>query len=153
MPVTIAAPHPYNQTTIVLRDPEWNDTVNLKDEVLIKRAINGTMYSYVKRQKTRRRLTMQFTLDSWKVLEVEAFFRCYYAARLKVIDHESNEWVGYAVNNPFEWITDGKAGKRKHGKVKIAKHWEALPNINGGEEMASFTLELEVVPLNQEQDL
>ncbi len=143
MPVTFSAPHPYNQTTIILRNPEWNDSVNVKDEVAVKRSINGTMYTYVKRQKTRRRLTMQFTLDSWKLLEAEEFFRTYYAARMKIIDHLGNFWVGYAVNNPFEWTLDSKAKKTS----------VQFTGIRGGQELGSFAIELEVVPLGQEQDL
>lgn len=145
MPVAFSAPHPWNTTTIILRNPEWNDTVNVKDEVAVKRSINGTMYTYVKRQKTRRRLTMQFTLDSWKLLEAEEFFRAYYAARMKIVDHLGNFWVGYAVNNPFEWTLDGKAVKSNLGP--------SLSGLNGGNELGSFNIELEVVPLGQEQDL
>lgn len=153
MSVTISGPHPFNIVTIILRDPEWNDTENIKDEIAVKRANTGVMYTYIKRQKTRRRLTMQFSLDSWKVMEVEEFFRCYYAAVLKLTDHLGQVWVGYAINNPFEWTTDGKSRKRKHGMIRRSNHWEALPDLKGGEEVASFTLEMEVVPLGQEQDL
>jgi hypothetical protein len=145
MSVTFTAPYPYNQTTTIVRNPSWNDTVNIKDEMEVKRAMDGTLYTYVKKQATRRRLLLQFVLDSWKAMELESFFKSYYAARIYVKDHLGNEWIGYAVNSPFEFVTDGTGGKRGHRT--------GLPTNLGGEELVSVTIELEVVPLGHEGDL
>lgn len=135
MSVQFTAPYPLNQTTTFVRDPEWNDSDNLKSQLDVKHALDGTLYTYVKKQNHRRRLMMAFTLTFHKALELQAFFRAYYASKIYIKDHLNREWIGYAVNNPFEFVTDNKGGP------------------GGGGELTSFQLEFEAVPLGYEDYL
>jgi hypothetical protein len=135
MSIQLSAPHPYRQTTTILPNPDWDDSVGLKDNITIKRAVDGTMYTYVKRQVTRRKLLMSFTITLHKAIELQAFLRTYYASRIYVKDFLNKEWVGYAVGNPFEFETTERAAP------------------GGGAELVKVQLELEVVPLGHEGDL
>jgi hypothetical protein len=44
---TFEAPYPAIQTTSLLPNPQWSDQEGLLDEVLWKRAMDGTLYTYV----------------------------------------------------------------------------------------------------------
>lgn len=134
MSVELSAPYPWKQTTTILPNPQWDDSVNLMDEVNVKRSSDGTMYTYVKRSKSRRRLVMAFYLTLHKGLELQAFLNAYYSSPIYLKDHLSAEWVGYAVGNPFEFDTTERGA-------------------GSGKEMMTIQLELEAVPLGQEQDL
>jgi hypothetical protein len=135
MSVQLSAPHPQNQTTTILPNPVWDDSVNLKDSLSIKRASDGTMFTYVKSAASRRRLVMSFDLTLYKGMELQAFLRTYYASRLYIQDHLGSQWVGYAVGNPFEFETSERGSS------------------GGGGESMNVQLELEVVPLGSEGDL
>lgn len=105
---TLQAPHPGLQTTTVMPSPEFGDSENLVAEVSAKRAMDGTLYTYVKR-KGRRRLQWTFGLSRNKGLEVRAFIQSYFASKIMVTDHNGRKWVGYFVNNPFEFDTDRRS--------------------------------------------
>jgi hypothetical protein len=105
---TMQAPYPALQTTSFFPNPEFGDSESLGVNVTIERAMDGTVYSYVKR-KGRRILQWTFTLTRNKALELRAFFLSYYASRVKITDHQGREWVGYFTSNPFEFSTDAKA--------------------------------------------
>ncbi len=135
MSVQFTAPYPQNQTTTFVRNPEWNDSENLKDQIDVKHALDGTLYTYIKKQAHRRRLMFSFILTFHKALELQGFFRAYYASKIYIKDHLEKEWVGYATNNPFEFTTDGRG------------------TPGGGGELVNFQLEFEAVPLGYEDYL
>jgi hypothetical protein len=105
---TLQAPYPGLQTTTVVPNPDFGDGENLAVEVNVRRALDGTMFTYVKR-KGRRRLQWTFSLTRNKGLEVRAFLQSYYASRILVTDHNGRKWVGHFVNNPFEFETDRRS--------------------------------------------
>jgi hypothetical protein len=135
MSIQLTAPFPLNQTTTIIPNPVWNDSYNLKDEIETKYAVDGILYTYVKRQGHRRRLLMQCRMTLYKSLELQAFFRSYYSSKIYVKDWLNQEWVGYAVNSPYEFVTDERGGP------------------GGGAEYVSVSLEFEVVPLGYEGEL
>lgn len=102
------APYPTVQTTSVLPNPRLGDTENLRVAVSMKRTMDGTRYTYVKR-KGGRRLQWTFKLTRNKGLEVRAFIQSYFASKVKVIDHNDRVWIGHFINNPFEFDTPSRA--------------------------------------------
>ena len=105
---TLQAPHPGLQTSVVLPNPEWGDSENLVAEVNKKHAMDGTLFTYVKR-KGRRKLSWTFGLSRNKGLELRAFLQSYFASKVQVTDHNERVWIGHFVNNPFEFETDRRA--------------------------------------------
>ena len=102
------APHPTIQTTSVLPNPRLGDSENLRVVVSMKRAMDGTRYTYVKR-KGGRKLQWTFKFTRNKGLEVRAFIQSYFASKIKVIDHNDRVWIGHFINNPFELSTESRA--------------------------------------------
>jgi len=91
------------QTTTVLPNPEWSDSEQLTGEVVIKRSVNGGVYTYVKSKNDRRRLLFRFRLTRSKSLELKAFIQSYFTSIVRLVDHEQQKWVGNILNNPFEF--------------------------------------------------
>jgi len=105
---TFQAPYPGLQTTTVTPNPEFGDGENLAVEVAIKRAMDGTLYTYVKR-KGRRKLQWTFGLSRNKGLELRAFIQSYFASKILVTDHNGRKWIGNFMNNPFEFEIDRRS--------------------------------------------
>jgi len=105
---TLQAPYPGLQTTSVVPNPDFGDGENLVVEVSMKRAMDSTLFTYVKR-KGRRRLQWTFSLTRNKGLEVRAFLQSYFADKILVTDHNGRKWVGNFVNNSFEFETDRRS--------------------------------------------
>ena len=124
--LTIQAPWPTIQTTIVLPNPQFSDAENLTDNVSNRRMMDGTQFTYVK-TKTQRKLQWRFRLSRHKALELEAFLHAYFASQVRVTDHNDTIWVGNFIDNPFELATPDYA-----------------PQMPGGE-MESVTLDFEGV--------
>lgn len=97
------------QTTTLLPNPDFSDSENLTAEVETKRAMNGTLYTYVKTKGDRRRLQWSFTLTRNKALEVRAFILSYYASKILITDHNGVSWLGNFTDNPFEFDTVSRA--------------------------------------------
>jgi hypothetical protein len=102
------APYPSLQTTSVLPNPRLGDSEGLRAEVKIKRTMDGTQYTYIKR-KGGRRMLWTFKLTRNKGLEMRAFFQSYFASTVKVTDHNDRVWIGKFINNPFEFSTESLA--------------------------------------------
>ena len=51
----LQAPYPTMQTMTVLPDPRFSDAMNLTDAVTVKRAMDGTRYTYIKTKGGRRK--------------------------------------------------------------------------------------------------
>ncbi len=104
----LQAPYPKIQTSSLLPHPVFGDSESLRVALATKRAMDGTLYTYVKR-KGGRKLQWTFNLTRNKSLEVRAFIQAYFASVIKVTDHTGRMWVGSFVNNPFELSTDKRA--------------------------------------------
>jgi len=105
----LQAPHPVIETTSVLPSPKFSDAEALMVSVSRKLAMDGTRYTYVKR-KSRRKLSWSFRLTRNKALELRAFIYAYFAAKVRVIDHNDRVWVGNFTENPFEFDAADRAG-------------------------------------------
>lgn len=102
--IQLSGPYPLIVTTIQLPNPQWGDSESVMAEVQSKRAMDGTLYTYI-RNKGRRKLLLSFRLTRLKGLELRAFLKSYMSERLKLVDHLDRVWLGYLSNNPFEFDT------------------------------------------------
>ena len=98
-------------TTTVLPNPQFSDQEGSTVEVDIKRAQDGTVYTYVKDKGGRRTFQWRFILTREKGLELEAFFTSYFASEVTVTDHNDRVIIGNFTVNPFETRTSGKGLK------------------------------------------
>jgi hypothetical protein len=106
----LESPYPARQTVAILPNPEFSDSEGLTDQITVKRAIDGTRYTYVKRRGGRRKLRWTFQLTRNKGLELRAFIQSYFASRIRLVDHHGRVWVGHFTNNPFEFETTARGG-------------------------------------------
>ena len=103
MTVILQAPYPLIQTTTLLPDPGFSDSEAALDEVIQKRTMTGSLYTYIKTKNNRRKLVMQFKLARLKSLELKAFLRAYYRSKIKLTDHLEQVWIGNFTSNPFNF--------------------------------------------------
>jgi hypothetical protein len=105
----IQAPYPTLQVTMLLPNPQFSDAESLLDTVNIKRAMDGTLYTYVHTRESRRKLSLNFSLTRNKALELRAFIQSYFSSKVKIKDHNNRVWVVNFTNNPFEYDTPERA--------------------------------------------
>jgi hypothetical protein len=103
--IRLSAPYPTLETVTLLPNPEFGDSEALRDTVQIRRAMDGTTYSYVRRTGGRRQLQYDFNLGRMKALELIAFVRSYQASKIQLTDHLDQVWVGNLTVNPMELET------------------------------------------------
>lgn len=106
MSVEFSAPYPLLQTTTILPSPQFSDGEALTASLSTKRAVDGTLFTYVKTKVRRRKMTWTFRLHRPKALELREFILAYFASVVQVTDHNGRAWVGNFTNNPFEFETD-----------------------------------------------
>jgi hypothetical protein len=72
--------------------------------------MNGELYTYVTSRNGKKKLRWEFQLSRNKALELREFIDKYVGEIIEVTDHDSDKWVGYLINNPFEFAGAGSAG-------------------------------------------
>ncbi len=107
MTVIIKAPALSPETTTILPNPELADVENSQKSLFIKRAMDGTKRTYVRRSSNRL-LTYTFRLQRLKMLELEAFVRVYHNQEIWMTNHKGESWNVSFVSNPFEFGIDRK---------------------------------------------
>jgi len=100
--ITLQAPGPNLQTTSILPNPELNDTKALRSSIRMRRAMDGTRYTYVK-SNSRFHFSWQFRLARMKALELRAFIKSYAGSEIRLTDHYGEQWDVFFMNNPFEF--------------------------------------------------
>ena len=111
----MSAPYPAIQTTIVLKNPEVGDAESILDSVTVSRAVDGTLYSYIKTKNGRRKLKWDFTLSRNKCIELEDFLYSYFASQIYVVDMNGRKWIGNFTSNPFDFTGKERAGPALQG--------------------------------------
>jgi len=105
----LEAPYPGYQTTVLLPSPNWGNAVELTSSMSSVRAMDGTLYTYVKQKDGRKRFRFDFEISRSKALELRAFIQVYYRTAMRFRDHDANQWIAYLQNNPFEFAGSSKA--------------------------------------------
>lgn len=101
----ITAPWPSTDCRIYLPNPKFGDSESLAIEMNPKRAMDGTLYTYVKTKGLRRKLLMSFTITRLKSIEFNRFLLMYISKQIMIVDHLARTWVGYITSNPVEFNT------------------------------------------------
>ena len=101
----ITAPWPSADCRIYLPNPKFGDSESLAIEMNPKRAMDGTLYTYVKTKGLRRKLLMSFTMTRLKSIEFSRFLLMYVSKQIKIVDHLDRAWIGYITSNPVEFNT------------------------------------------------
>lgn len=109
MSFLIRAPYPSLITTTLLPSPAWGDSKSLTGSIITMRGMDGTLYSYVKSRNGRKKFNWQFELSRNKALELREFINSYHSEIIQVTDHDGDVYVGYLMNNPFEFAGTGRA--------------------------------------------
>jgi len=105
-----SAPYPAVQTNLITVNPDFSDTEGLTASVSSKRAVDGTLYTYIKRKGGRRKMTWTLVMARPAALALRAFLFSYFASKIRVEDHNGRIWIGNFMNNPFEFDTPSGGG-------------------------------------------
>lgn len=103
--LTITAPWPSTACRIYLPNPKFGDSESLAIDLNAKRAMDGTLYTYVKTKGLRRKLLMSFTMTRLKAIEVSRFLYMYHSQQMQIVDHLNRTWIGNITSNPVEFNT------------------------------------------------
>jgi len=109
MSFLLQAPYPALVSTTLLPSPIWGDSKAIKGVVTSMRSIDGTLYTYVKTKGSKKKFQWDFKLARNKALELRSFIEAYFGKAIRITDHDGDIWVGYLINNPFEFTTQGSA--------------------------------------------
>jgi len=109
MSFIIQGPHPLFRTTLLLPSPEVANSEGLRSSVQTIRAMDGTLYTYVKPKRGRRIHTWDFIASRDKGKEAKEFARQYAGGLVQVVDHENVSRIGYIVINPYQFLGEGRA--------------------------------------------
>jgi len=102
----LVAPANAPVTTTLLPSPEFSDSENLRATVTVRRTIDGSMYTFVKRRQKSKSYLWDFNLTrnkSWELLE---FYQSYNDEEVIAYWNDLS-FKGYFKNNPFEAATQG----------------------------------------------
>ncbi len=106
MSVTLKAPASSPETTTILPNPQVADVENSQKQLTMKRAMDDTTRTYVKRTPTRL-LTYTFRLSRLKMIEMQEFVRSYHSSSILMENHKGETWTVNFVSNPFDFGIDG----------------------------------------------
>lgn len=109
MTFVIQAPYPNMRTTLVLPSPREGNTESLRASVQTIRAMDGTVYTYVKPKRGRRKFQWDFVTSKDKGVESIEFIKKYAGSVVKTVDHLGQVRVGWVTINPIETIGNGRA--------------------------------------------
>jgi hypothetical protein len=106
--VMLQAPFNLIQTTVVLPNPLLNDNEGLVSNIMLRRSMDNTPYTYIKRSNSRV-LKYTFTLNRLKALELEAFFDAYSGADIKMLNWKGELWKVKLITNPIDFVQTRRA--------------------------------------------
>ena len=103
-PYTILqAPYTKIQTSVAVPNPLLDDTENLVSDVIVRRSMNGTTRTLIKTSNSRR-LKYTFTLSRYKALELQAFFKAYSGAEIRLLNWKGEIWKVRVITNPIDFV-------------------------------------------------
>ncbi len=95
--------------SIVMSNPEFNDTEGLVAAVSIKRTITGCTYSYVKKSANRK-LKYKFVINQKKAFELRRFLLDFLGDRIQLTNFHGEIWTGYILTDPAEITSSSRGG-------------------------------------------
>jgi len=110
MSFVIQAPYPLMTSTLVLPSPLTGNTEANTATVQTMRAMDGTVYTYIKSKRGRRAFNWNFITSKDKGLETKEFVSMFADDVVKVTDHLGVVRVGWVTVNPLAQDGQGRAG-------------------------------------------
>lgn len=105
----IQAPYPLFKTTCLLPSPEPGNSQGLQSTVQTMRAVDGTLYTFIKKKRGRKAVSWDFLVAVDKANEVKEFVRLYAGSVVRTTDHNGVQQLGTLTINPLELAGDGRA--------------------------------------------
>lgn len=118
--VALSAP----EYTIVLPNPQLNDTQALSGTINLKRTMNGLTWTY-KKSTQLNKLKYLFWLGRPKALELRSFLLSYSSVPLTLQNWKGEQWIGAIVNSPFE-LTSAMRWAYTEERVDITLEFEGV---------------------------
>lgn len=94
-------------TSVVLPKPLFGDTENLISNMILRKSMNNTTYTYVKSSNSRV-LKYTFRLTRMKSLELEGFFSSNNSNKLRLQNWKGEIWDVYLMTNPIDFVQTGR---------------------------------------------
>lgn len=114
-----------NDTVIVLKAPEFNDTEGGTSRLNIKRTMDGTKRIY-KRESSTSRLTYDFVMDRKKAIELRSFINGNNSKILKMTNWKGEVWYVNFTNNPFNFTEDARRDSPWGNRSTISLEFEGV---------------------------
>lgn len=115
--IQLYAPRVNPTVNIILPSPDFFDIEELRSEVTVLKALDGSVYSYINTTqnkvtgsyKDEFKLTYNYTkVTREKAIEILRFIKLYSATWLKLVDYNDTEWAVKIINTAFEVSTDNR---------------------------------------------
>lgn len=119
----LQAPIPTLTTTTILPSPREGDSEAHRPSLDIKQSMNGVKYCYVK-SNSRSKLQYNLTLSRMKALELEAFIKAYYRAKIRLTNHKGEVWSVNFTVNPFEFSGVSRSSDPGGSSVDVSLEFE-----------------------------
>lgn len=92
MTVTFAAPYDSSVVSMTIPSPSTDNEEAVRATLISSRAVDGTLYAYVKKTD-QFDVTLEFTeISRMKVLEVFEFVKAYHGMHIRYTDFDGNLW-------------------------------------------------------------
>lgn len=109
MSFVIQGPYPAMRTTLLLPSPQEGNTKSNAATVQTLRAMDGTLYTYIKSKRARQKYNWTFTTSKDKALEAKEFISIHADGLVKITDHNDTTMIGYITINPLDQAGLGRA--------------------------------------------
>ena len=99
------------QLYIYLPNPVLSNAIAVDAEINLRRAMDGTPYTYVKVSDTRTRITMQFERVGYgRTQSMSDFFRILGGDTFDLVDHNEDSWLVRFNQPEFDFTVAGRSG-------------------------------------------
>ncbi len=109
MSFVIQGPWPAMKNTVLLPSPQQGNNKGNQSTVQTLRAMDGTVYTYIKTKRGRRGQSWDFITSKDKALEIKEFIILHADGLIRIIDHRDVNLIGYITINPMEARGEGRA--------------------------------------------
>jgi hypothetical protein len=117
------APFPAIAAAVILPRPLLDDKENLTASIEVRRAMDGTLYTFVKNTKTRL-ISYTFDMTRVKGLELQSFFDNYNGQRMKLQNWKGEVWDVQLLTNPLDFVQNRRSAPT--GQVGINLQFEGV---------------------------
>ncbi len=121
--MTLYAPYPGVAAAIILPKPSLGDKENTTANIKVRHAMDGTMYTTVKRPLTRV-LSYTFNMTRQKGLELEEFLTAYNGERIKLQNFKGEIWDVQLLSNPLDFVQNRRSAPV--GQVGVNLQFEGV---------------------------